>query len=92
MCELYASQPIEGYQSQKRSIRIQGVVTSLSLENKMWQILEQMAKNEEVSVAAFISTLYQEVIERHGTVSNLASMLRVTCLTYALNINSDSLS
>ena len=85
MCELYASQPQASYESTKRSIRIQGVVTSISLENKMWQILELIAQSESVSVASFISTLYQEVIEQHGEIKNLASMLRVTCVTYVLN-------
>lgn len=73
------------YETTKRSVRIQGVVTSISLENQVWQLLEQIASTEDRSVADFISTLYQEVIERHGSVKNLASMLRVTCLTYALN-------
>ncbi|TMN93521.1 DNA-binding protein [Pseudoalteromonas phenolica] len=85
MCELYSSQPQDLYETTKRSVRIQGVVTSISLENQVWQLLEQIASTENRSVADFISTLYQEVIERHGSVKNLASMLRVTCLTYALN-------
>lgn len=83
MCELYASQPQSYYETTKRSIRIQGVVTSLALENRMWYVLEQIAQREACSVAEFISTLYQEVLERHGEVKNLASMLRVTCLTYS---------
>ena len=85
MSELYAAQPQASYESTKRSIRIQGVVTSISLENKMWQILELIAQSESVSVASFISTLYQEVIEQHGEIKNLASILRVTCVTYVLN-------
>ncbi|TMP81533.1 DNA-binding protein [Pseudoalteromonas phenolica] len=85
MCELYSSQPQDLYETTKRSVRIQGVVTSISLENQVWQLLEQIASTENRTVADFISTLYQEVIERHGSVKNLASMLRVTCLTYALN-------
>ncbi|RZQ51282.1 DNA-binding protein [Pseudoalteromonas phenolica] len=85
MCELYSSQPQDLYETTKRSVRIQGVVTSISLENQVWQLLEQISSTEDRSVADFISTLYQEVIERHGSVKNLASMLRVTCLTYALN-------
>ncbi|MBE0367022.1 MULTISPECIES: ribbon-helix-helix domain-containing protein [Pseudoalteromonas] len=92
MCELYASQPQLLYDTTKRSIRIQGVVTSLALENQMWHLLEQIAQQEQSSVAEFISVLYQEIIERHGEVKNLASMLRVTCLTYVLNDNGRSSS
>lgn len=85
MCELYASTAPERYQVKKRSIRIQGVVTSIALENEIWQTLETIASSEQISLAEFISTLYQEVIERHGEISNLASMLRVSCLTYMAN-------
>ena len=87
MCELYASQPQASYDISKRSIRLQGAVTSIALENKMWELLEHIANQEQLSVAEFISTLYQEVIDRQGAIKNLASMLRVTCLTYALNSN-----
>ncbi|MDW7549454.1 ribbon-helix-helix domain-containing protein [Pseudoalteromonas sp. McH1-7] len=82
MCELYASTAPHRYEVDRRSIRIQGVVTSLALENEIWSVLEVIAKQEQLSLAEFISTLYQEVIERHGEINNLASMLRVTCLTY----------
>ncbi|MBQ4876114.1 ribbon-helix-helix domain-containing protein [Pseudoalteromonas luteoviolacea] len=85
MCELYASQTPELYQVTKKSIRIQGVVTSLALENKVWRILEKIAAQEHTTLAQFISTLYQESIERHGTVTNLASLLRISCLTYLEN-------
>ncbi|MEI5639543.1 MULTISPECIES: ribbon-helix-helix domain-containing protein [unclassified Pseudoalteromonas] len=85
MCELYSSTEPSRYDINKRSIRIQGAVTSLALENEIWQTLETIADSEQLSVAEFISTLYQEVIERHGKVNNLASMLRVTCLTYLRN-------
>ncbi|KZN56114.1 hypothetical protein N474_12605 [Pseudoalteromonas luteoviolacea CPMOR-2] len=85
MCELYASQNPDLYRVRKKSIRIQGVVTSLALENKIWQVLEQIAEQENLSVPQFISTLYQESVERHGAVDNLASLLRISCLTYLLN-------
>ncbi|MCF2856783.1 ribbon-helix-helix domain-containing protein [Pseudoalteromonas sp. SMS1] len=85
MCELYASQSPELYHVSKKSIRLQGVVTSLALENKIWQVLKQIAEQENLSVPQFISTLYQESIERHGKVDNLASLLRISCITYLLN-------
>lgn len=87
MCELYASTAPHRYEVTKRSIRIQGVVTSLALENEIWQVLDSIAQSEQLTLAEFISTLYQEIIERHGEIKNLASMLRVTCLTYLANNN-----
>ncbi|AUJ68911.1 MULTISPECIES: ribbon-helix-helix domain-containing protein [Pseudoalteromonas] len=91
MCELYASTPPHCYEVDKRSIRIQGAVTSLALENEIWHLLENIAKNEQLTLAEFISTLYQEVIERHGEIKNLASMLRITCLTYLANNKANDL-
>lgn len=85
MCELFTSQPTNSYTVTKRSIRIQGVVTSLALENQIWLVIEQIACSEQLSIAEFISILYQEIIDRQGEINNLASMLRVTCLTYLLH-------
>ncbi|MCF2908896.1 ribbon-helix-helix domain-containing protein [Pseudoalteromonas sp. DL2-H2.2] len=82
MCELYASANPASYEVIRRSMRIQGAVTSLALERQIWDLLQEIATAEQLSVAEFVSTLYQEVLERQGEVKNLASLLRITCLTY----------
>jgi predicted DNA-binding ribbon-helix-helix protein len=80
MCNLFASQNPATYAAETRAIRLHGHATSLRLESAFWSILERIAAEEGISVARFISTLYDEVLDRQGEVSNLASLLRVSCL------------
>jgi predicted DNA-binding ribbon-helix-helix protein len=82
MCNIYTSTAPERYECQTRSIRIQGMVTSVRLENEFWKILEEIAVGESCGVPQFLNTLYNEVIELRGEVSNFASLLRVVCLVY----------
>ncbi|WP_376778328.1 ribbon-helix-helix domain-containing protein [Stutzerimonas nitrititolerans] len=77
MCNLYASADPFLYESQTRSIRLQGAVTSVRLENEFWTILEEIAAGEGYGVPQFINQLYSEVLLRGNQVNNLASMLRV---------------
>ncbi|MDH0424968.1 MULTISPECIES: ribbon-helix-helix domain-containing protein [Pseudomonadaceae] len=85
MCNLYASTDPSLYDSRTRSIRLQGAVTSVRLENEFWSILEEIAAGEGYGVPQFINQLYGEVLLRHGEVNNLASLLRVVCTVYLAN-------
>ena len=82
MCRMFAHQPQSNYAYQTRSVRIGGHSTSIRLENVFWTILEDIATKEGNSVARFITTLHDEVLLHHGDVSNLASLLRCSCLLY----------
>ncbi len=83
MCRMFAHQPQSNYGSQTRSIRIHGHSTSIRLENTFWSTLEDIAAREGTSVGQFVNTLHDEVLDRHGAVRNLASLLRCSCLLYA---------
>lgn len=82
MCRMFAHQPMDDYESQTRSIRIGGHSTSIRLENTFWTILAEIAVREGTSVAKFITTLHDEVLQHHGQVQNLASLLRCSCVLY----------
>ena len=82
MCQIYSGTPPDRYDSHGRSIRIQGCVTSIRLENEFWDVLEQMARDEDQSVPQFINVLYNEILETHKTVNNFTSFLRVACALY----------
>ncbi len=82
MCEIFARQDPEQYKNELRSLRLAGRSTSLRLERKFWQILDEIAASQDLSTPRFLSTLYDEVIEIHGEVPNFASLLRVTCMIY----------
>jgi len=82
MCNIYTGTPTDRYDSDCRSIRIQGCVTSIRLENEFWEILDHMALEEKQTVPQFINVLYDEILETHKDVSNFTSFLRVACAIY----------
>ena len=82
MCEVYSSTPPEHYESTTRSVRLNGFVTSVRLENEFWDILTQLSASQNMSVPQFISEIHDEVLSRRGEVKNLASLLRVCCARY----------
>jgi predicted DNA-binding ribbon-helix-helix protein len=82
MCQLFAHQPQRDYQSQTRSLRIDGHCTSIRLEMAFWDTLEEIASKEDMSLAKFLTKLHSEVLDHCGEVHNFASLLRCSCLIY----------
>ena len=82
MCHLFARQPQRGYESQTRSLRIGGHCTSIRLEMSFWDTLEEIAAKQNMSLAKFLTTLHDEVLDHYGEVRNFASLLRCSCLIY----------
>ena len=80
MCQLFASQNPGSYAYETRSIRLNGQSTSIRLERVFWNILEQIAALEGMSVPGFISALHREVLLMWGPVPNFTSHLRCICL------------
>jgi predicted DNA-binding ribbon-helix-helix protein len=82
MCSLFAHQAQRDYESQTRSLRIDGHCTSIRLELAFWDTLEEIAAKEDMSLAKFLTRLHSEVLDHHGEVHNFASLLRCSCLIY----------
>lgn len=82
MRPVHASFYSQRYQCTTRSLRLQGSVTSVRLENEFWEILDHLAEDQQLSTPQFISQLYREVIESKGETANFASILRVTCVMH----------
>jgi predicted DNA-binding ribbon-helix-helix protein len=82
MCQLFAHQPQRDYESQTRSLRIDGHCTSIRLELAFWDTLEEIANKEDMSLAKFLARLHSEVLDHYGEVHNFASLLRCSCLIY----------
>ena len=59
--------------------------TSIRLEAAFWTTLEEIAAKEQLTLARFVSVLYDEILEKLGTVQNFTSFLRVTCQHYLRN-------
>ena len=82
MCEYFVkADPIQ-YEQRSRTIRIHGVLTSIRLENMVWDILAEMAEAEGRTTNALISLFHDEILAHRGEVPNFASFLRVTCMRY----------
>jgi predicted DNA-binding ribbon-helix-helix protein len=85
MCQIFAGQNPHNYESETRSIRIGGHVTSIRLEHLFWSALEELASCQKLTMPQFVSKLYEEVLDSHGEVKNFASLLRCCCLIYHNN-------
>ena len=82
MCEFFVkADPIQ-YEQRSRTIRIHGVLTSIRLENLMWDTLAEMAEEEGRTTNALIVLFHDEILAHRGEVPNFASFLRVTCMRY----------
>ena len=85
MCSLFRSQDPDSYAAETRAVRLHGHATSIRLEAAFWDILDEIAQREHMSVARFIGVLHDEVLSHRDEVANLASFLRVTCLHFMRN-------
>ena len=82
MCEFFVkADPIQ-YEQRARTLRIHGVLTSLRLENMVWDILAEIAEAEGRTTNALIVLFHDEILAHRGEVPNFASFLRVTCMRY----------
>ena len=82
MCRIFIGADPASYESRTRSVRLHGVVTSVRLENLHWEVLEEIAGRDGMSIAQLIEKLYDELVEERGAVGNFASFLRVCALRY----------
>ena len=82
MCEFFVKADPIRYEQRARTLRIHGVLTSLRLENMVWDILAEMAEAEGRTTNALIVLFHDEILAHRGEVPNFASFLRVTCMRY----------
>jgi len=82
MCEIFVSADPASYESRTRSVRLHGVVTSIRLEHLYWEVLEEIALRDGMTVVHLIEKLYDELVAARGGVGNFASFLRVSALRY----------
>jgi len=82
MCRLFRRQDSATYTPETRAMRLNGHSTSIRLEAAFWDILEDIARHEDMSLGRFVSTLHDEILLEQGEVANFASLLRVSCLHF----------
>ncbi|EKZ97736.1 ribbon-helix-helix domain-containing protein [Cupriavidus metallidurans] len=87
MCEIFIRANPDSYQTQSRSLRLHGMATSIRLENLFWEVLEELAQRDGMTVNQLLTRLHDELAEHRGETSlsaNFASFLRVCCMRYLL--------
>lgn len=82
MCDFFASADPILYESRSRTVRIHGVMTSIRLENFVWDTLATLAVEEGFTTNALIVQFHDEIMKSRGDVKNFSSFLRVTCLRF----------
>ncbi|MDD3352588.1 ribbon-helix-helix domain-containing protein [Zoogloea sp.] len=84
MCQIFINANPKLYASRSRSIRLHGVATSLRLENLFWNILEEIATRDGLSVPLLVSRLHDELLAsgQLNEHTNFTSFLRVSCMRY----------
>lgn len=64
----------------KRGFRVHGHSTTVRLEAAFWNVLEEMATDQEVELPELITQIHDTCLVAND--KNLASCLRVICLKY----------
>ena len=82
MCEFFVKADPILYEQRTRTIRVHTVLTSIRLENMVWDILAEMAAAEGCTTNGLIVQFHDEILAHRGEVPNFASFLRVTGMRY----------
>ena len=82
MCQLFINADSYLWTSRTKSLRIEGVVTSIRLEEFFWETLEEIAGRDHMTVNQMITKLYLESLDADHDIGNFTSFLRVCCSRY----------
>lgn len=90
MCKLFVHADSELWISRTHSLRIDGMVTSIRMENAFWNALTEIAARDGMNLPQMITRLYHESIDAGHDLGNFTSFLRVCAMRYlALQLNGD---
>ena len=82
MCKLFIGASPDLWEATTRSLRIDGMVTSVRLERYFWRVLEEIASRDSLALPDMLSRLYSESIEAGHNLGNFTSFLRVCAMRY----------
>jgi predicted DNA-binding ribbon-helix-helix protein len=92
MCQLFINASSDFWKSHTKSLRIDGMSTSIRIENFFWLILEEIAARDRMTVNQLITKLYYESIDAEHDLGNFTSFLRVCCARYLSLIGTGEIS
>ncbi|MBL4811656.1 MAG: ribbon-helix-helix domain-containing protein [Rhodobacteraceae bacterium] len=82
MCKLFIGADVSLWEMRAKSLRIDGMATSIRLENFFWSTLEEIGTRDGMSVNQLITRLYHEALDADHDMGNFTSFLRVCCARY----------
>ena len=82
MCQLFIDADPALWASHTRSFRMDGMVTSVRLEEMFWRALETIGERDELTVPQLLLRLYNESLDYGHDIGNFTSFLRVCCLRF----------
>ena len=82
MCQLFIDADPALWTSHTRSFRMDGMVTSVRLEEMFWRTLETIGQRDDLTVPQLLHRLYNESIDAGHDLGNFTSFLRVCCLRF----------
>lgn len=82
MCQLFIDAEPDLWASHTRSFRMDGMVTSVRLEELFWRTLETIGERDDLTVPQLLHRLYNESLDAGHDVGNFTSFLRVCCLRF----------
>ncbi|QOR38864.1 ribbon-helix-helix domain-containing protein [Billgrantia diversa] len=82
MCRLFIGAEPGLWEPQTRSMRLEGISTSVRLEGFFWTVLEEIGKRDDLSLSQLVAKLSRECAEAGHDPANFASFLRVCCARY----------
>lgn len=80
MFQACSTDQIKEFIPEKRGFRIHGHSTTIRLEAAYWSVIEEMAREENITVSHLVETIHDTCLVAND--KNLASCLRVICLKY----------
>lgn len=92
MCQLFINADSDLWKSRTKSLRIDGMSTSIRIENFFWNTLEEIAARDRMTVNQLITKLYYESIDAEHDLGNFSSFLRVCCARYLSLISMGEIS
>lgn len=92
MCELFIGADSAKWTSRTKSLRIDGVATSIRIEEFFWSILDEIAHRDAMTVNQLITRLYFESLDAGHDIGNFTSFLRVCCGRYLSLIADEELA
>lgn len=82
MCQLFIDSDPALWMSHTKSFRMDGMVTSVRLEDMFWRALETIGERDDLSIPQLLQRLYNESLDAGHDVENFTSFLRVCCLRF----------